>query len=63
MAILSIPEKKYGNGIQIYVNNDVSLNFRKSLPLIDPEYNMAIAEWHLFGHEEWILDGPGWEDK
>jgi len=52
-------KKEYGDDIEIYVNNEVSLNFRKSVPLIDLEYNMAIAEWHLFSHEEWIMDGLG----
>lgn len=47
--------------IKAYVN--VSLNFRRPQPLIDPNYDMAQAEWHLFQHEEWITDGPGWEDE
>ena len=45
----------YGDDIEIYVNSWVSVNNRKHQQLIDPKYNMAKAEWHVFGHEEWIL--------
>jgi len=55
-------KKQYGENIQIYITSSMSLNFRKSRPLIDPNYDMAKAEWHLFQHEEWITDGPSWTD-
>lgn len=53
----------HGPDIHIKVTNYVSLNFRQVKPMIDPDYDMAKAEWHLFQHEEWILDGPDWSDK
>lgn len=56
-------KKKYGSDIQIYVSNNVSLNFRDVRKMIDEDYNMAKAEWHLFQHEEWITEGPEWTDK
>lgn len=56
-------KQEFGSDREIYVKNNVSLNFRKVKPLIDPEYNMAKAKWHLFQHEEWILEGPDWEDE
>ena len=54
---------QYSDSCKIYVNAKVSLNFRKSRALIDPYYDMAKAEWHLFGSEEWITEGPTWEDE
>jgi hypothetical protein len=56
-------KKKYGSNIEIYVTNNVSLNFRNMRPMIDPTYDMAKAEWHLFVHEEWITEGPDWDDE
>lgn len=56
-------KEKYPENSEIYANVNVSLNFRKSQPLIDPKYDMAKAKWHLFQHEEWITEGPGWEDE
>jgi hypothetical protein len=56
-------KQNYEDGTQIYVTSRLSLNFRKQQPLIDPKYDMAKAEWHLFQHEEWITDGPAWEDR
>ena len=54
---------KYGEDIELYAASNLSLNFRRVRPLIDPDYDMAKAEWHLFQHEEWITDGPKWEDE
>lgn len=56
-------KEQYTDSCQIYADVTVSLNFRKPQPLIDPNYDMAKAEWHLFQHEEWITDGPKWEDE
>jgi len=56
-------KKEYSDSCKIRAYVNVSLNFRKEKPLIDPRYDMAKAEWHLFKHEEWITDGPKWEDE
>lgn len=48
-------KKKGYDNIAIYAQSIVSLNKRPSQPLYDPEYNLAKAEWHRFGHEEWVL--------
>lgn len=48
-------KKLYGNEISIKVQCWVSLNGRLRQQLIDPEYDMARAQWHTFKHEEWIL--------
>lgn len=55
-------KKEYPDS-EIYASVLVSLNFRKSRPLIVPNYNMAKAEWHMFQREEWITDGPSWDDE
>ncbi|MGK7391176.1 MAG: HTTM domain-containing protein [Candidatus Cyclobacteriaceae bacterium M2_1C_046] len=47
-------EKGYNN-IAIYAKGSASLNRGPAQPLYDPEYNLAEAEWHRFGHEEWVL--------
>jgi vitamin K-dependent gamma-carboxylase len=56
-------KEQYTDSCEIYALVNVSLNFRNPKPLIDPMYDMAKAEWHLFQHEEWITEGPGWADK
>jgi len=54
---------QYTDSCEIYARVDVSLNFRKPKTIIDPTYNMAKAKWHLFQHEEWITEGPSWEEE
>lgn len=56
-------KKLYGTDIHIKVINKVSLNFRAVKPMIDPEFDMAKAKWHLFQHEKWITEGPDWDEK
>jgi hypothetical protein len=56
-------KEQYTDSCQIYAKVSVSLNFRKAIPIIKPNYDMAKAKWHLFKHEEWITDGPKWEDE
>ncbi|MCO6174569.1 HTTM domain-containing protein [Flavobacterium sp. NRK F10] len=41
--------------ISIYVNCKNAINEKKHLIFIDPEYDMAKAEWNYFTHNEWIL--------
>jgi hypothetical protein len=41
--------------VEIHVVSRVSLNGRPRQPLIDPDYDMAKAEWHYFSHDEWVL--------
>ncbi|MDR6299929.1 HTTM domain-containing protein [Mesonia maritima] len=44
-----------GEDISIYVNAKVRVNNRPSQPLIDPNVDMAKAEWNYFSHNDWIL--------
>jgi hypothetical protein len=55
-------KKVYGDEVKIFVESDVSLNYRPSEPLIVPDYDMSKAKWHLFKSEEWITKGPDWKD-
>ncbi|HET8838199.1 MAG TPA: HTTM domain-containing protein [Flavobacteriaceae bacterium] len=44
-----------GEEIEIYVDCRVSVNGRLMRTFIDPNVDMAKAEWHYFFHNEWIL--------
>jgi len=44
-----------GQEVSIYVDSKVSLNQKEPLPFVDPQYDMAKAEWNYFFHNEWIL--------
>jgi hypothetical protein len=44
-----------GQEIEIYVNGRVSINRKNPQALIDPEVDMAKAEWDYFFHNDWIL--------
>jgi hypothetical protein len=46
---------KKGRDIAIHVTAKTSLNNNPSRLLIDPNVDMAQAEWHCFSHNEWIL--------
>ena len=48
-------KRLYGPDIQIFVDSRLSVNFRKPVAFIDPQYDMAKAEWNPFKHSEWIL--------
>jgi hypothetical protein len=54
---------QYTDKCEIYARVDVRLNFRTPKTIIDPTYNMSKAKWHLFQHEEWITEGPKWEEE
>ncbi|TRX58720.1 HTTM domain-containing protein [Fulvivirga sp. M361] len=43
------------DNISIHAQSKVSLNGRPYQPLIDPEYDLAKAEWHRFKPSEWLL--------
>jgi uncharacterized membrane protein YphA (DoxX/SURF4 family) len=44
-----------GEDISIFVDSKVRLNHKKALAFIDPDFDMAKAEWDYFFHNEWIL--------
>jgi hypothetical protein len=44
--------------ISIYANSKIKINKGDYHTFIDPEYDLAKAEWHRFKHSEWILDEP-----
>lgn len=51
-------KKKYaaeGHEIELYATVKVSINGKEPLLLIDPDFDMAKAEWDYFWHNEWIL--------
>lgn len=44
-----------GKSISIYITSFVSVNGKPSKRFIDPEVDMAKAEWNYFTHNDWIL--------
>lgn len=44
-----------GEKIEIYVDCKISVNGRPMKTFIDPEVDMAAAQWDYFFHNEWIL--------
>lgn len=44
-----------GETIEIYVDSKISVNGRQMHTFIDPEVDMAAAEWNYFWHNAWIL--------
>lgn len=46
---------KEGKDVAVYVDCKVSVNGRGYQRLIDPEVDMASAEWPIFKHANWIL--------
>lgn len=52
---------KNGMDVEVYVTALVSVNGKPRKLLIDPEVDLASAEWHLFKHQEWIL--PSKQDE
>ncbi|TCK68058.1 vitamin K-dependent gamma-carboxylase-like protein [Winogradskyella wandonensis] len=44
-----------GKSVAIYVTSFVSVNGKSSKRLINPEVDMAKAQWNYFGHNDWIL--------
>jgi hypothetical protein len=43
---------------KVYAISNVSLNHRPYRPLIDPEANLAVAEWYHIKSNNWILQNP-----
>ena len=50
-----IKEEYKGKPIAIYIDCKNSINRKEYKSLIDPNYDMAKAEWNYFAHNEWIL--------
>ena len=50
-----IKEEYKGKPIAIYIDCKNSINRKEYKNLIDPNYDMAKAEWNYFAHNEWIL--------
>ena len=50
-----IKEEYNGKPIAIYIDCKNSINRKEYKSLIDPNYDMAKAEWNYFAHNEWIL--------
>ncbi len=49
-------KKEYkGNPIAIYIDCKNSINRKEYKTLIDPNFDMAKAEWDYFGHNEWVV--------
>lgn len=42
--------------IEIYAISRVSLNGKPHAPLIQPDYDLAKAEWRFFCHNEWLTE-------
>ena len=50
-----IKDEYKGKPIAIYIDCKNSINRKEYKSLIDPNYDMAKAEWNYFAHNEWIL--------
>ena len=50
-----IKEEYKGKPIAIYIDCKNSINRKEYKSLIDPNYDMAKAEWNYFAHNDWIL--------
>lgn len=48
-------EAAKGNDVEVYVNARVRVNGRPYETLIDPEVDLAAAQWDYWGHNDWIL--------
>ena len=44
-----------GKDVAVYADTQVSVNGRKYQQLIDPDTDLAIADWHYFFHSPWVL--------
>lgn len=44
-----------GKDVAIYVNSMASINGAPMKLLIDPDVDMAAAEWNYWGHDDWVL--------
>lgn len=47
--------KKKGKDVAVYAYTTTSINSGPSKKLIDPNVDLAAAEWNYFGHCDWIL--------
>lgn len=47
--------KEQGIDVAIYTNTKVAINGRNYTTLIDPETDLAEAEWDYFFHNDWVL--------
>jgi hypothetical protein len=41
--------------VEIRAVSRVSLNGRPHQPIVDPDYDMAKAQWHYFRSDDWIV--------
>lgn len=44
--------------VRVFAESRVSLNGRKTHPLVDPSVDLAAASWHPFSPQPWILPHP-----
>ena len=44
-----------GEEVEIYVRSEISINGSEPELIIDPDYDMAKAEWNYFWHNPWVL--------
>ena len=44
-----------GKSVSVFVTCYVSINGKRSKQLINPEVDMATADWNYFWHNDWIL--------
>ena len=47
--------EKEGQKIAVYVDCKISVNRKPLKPLINPEVDLASANWNVFKHNDWIL--------
>ncbi|MCB0588581.1 MAG: HTTM domain-containing protein, partial [Phaeodactylibacter sp.] len=47
--------REKGKRVAVFADIRVRLNFREFSTYIDPEADLAAADWHFFRHSDWIL--------
>lgn len=47
-----------GKDIEVYVDCEISVNGKPYHQLIDPDVDMAAADWNYFFHNTWLLPAP-----
>ncbi len=52
-----------GEDVEVYVRSYISVNGKKSQPLIDPKVDLSSVEWQHLRHNDWILPSVPDENK
>jgi len=53
---------KQGKDVAVYADSWVSINQREYSRFVDPSVDLAQVKWNYFGHNQWILPSPLYEN-